>query len=219
MSLIVFKTIAASLILLTALVAGIIPIRSHLLNPDKKSLRIGEAFACGVFFGAAIFHLLPEANHSFQEIYPNLRYPIVNLACVLGFLLLLLIERGFKQIHSGASQSTLIAYLLATILSVHSVIAGSALGIDKTSAGAFILFFAIMAHKSSASYALAINLNRSNISPKGRILILSIFSIMTPIGILLGSLGSHNLDYHQSDLLQSLFNAFAAGTFFTVSAA
>jgi zinc transporter ZupT len=80
-----------------------------------------------------------------------------------------------------------------------------------------MLFIAIIAHKGSESFALAMTLLRHTL-PIRRILVLIIlFSFMTPIGITLGTTIQQLSVARSGELAAALFNAFAAGTFLYIS--
>lgn len=90
--LLVFKTFAEfSLFLLTA-IAGFLPL--HFAAHNKKVLHLSDAFASGIFLGAALLHLLPDAEGGIAKIWGSNCYPIAQLLCAATFLLLLLMERG-----------------------------------------------------------------------------------------------------------------------------
>jgi zinc transporter 1/2/3 len=108
-------------------------------------------------------------------------------------------------------------YLLAIVLSIHSFIAGVALGIESTILGSIILFIAIIAHKGSAAFSLAINMMRGGILKSTHVRGILLFSCMTPIGILLGSGLASAFESNTSDLIEGVFDSLAAGTFIYVS--
>lgn len=109
MSLISFKIMAIISIFVLTLISGIIPLRFALKN--TKFLHLGDAFAGGIFLSAGLLHLLPDAEKSFQQIYPNSPYPFAQLYCVIAFVFLLLLEKGFmiygnkRQKHNDTKNS------------------------------------------------------------------------------------------------------------------
>jgi zinc transporter 1/2/3 len=132
-----------------------------------------------------------------------------------GFLLLLFLERlSFSQ--TLLSPEHTIPYILATILIIHSLTEGAALGIGNT-AEAVVIFIAIIAHKGSASFALCVTLMRYNLPFKQIIFIIIFFSLMTPLGIGLGALISTFTKSGGGEFTTAAFNAFAAGTFLYIS--
>lgn len=216
MDLLTYKVIAALLILLVALVAAYFPIKKKLGLPHSESLELGEALASGIFLGAVFFHLLPDAIQQFHAAYTTLIYPVPELICVSGFLLLLLLERLSLSNGTNATTNT-IPYLLALMLGIHALTEGAALGIGATLPETIMLMIAIFAHKGSESYALCITLIRHNVSIRQIILIIFLFSLTTPIGILLGNT-IHDLTLaNRGAALSGCLNAFAAGTFLYIS--
>ena len=61
----------------------------------RPSLEAADAFASGIFLGAALFHMLPDAIHEFSSLNDT-SYPLAELFCALGFLILLFLERLSK---------------------------------------------------------------------------------------------------------------------------
>ena len=204
MDLITFKIIAAIAIWLIALLAGIASLR--MLSAHKYNWVFADFFASGVFLGIALFHLLPTAEHDYLTSIGNSGYPFVFLLCAFGFALLYLLA----HMHSKQGE---IGVFLFFILSLHSLIAGSALGINMTMSNAVLIFIAIIAHKGAASFALATKLRRENLTPTKTTSLIFIFSLMTPIGILAATAISRIFITHPGHVLEASFNAFAAGTF------
>jgi zinc transporter ZupT len=78
-------------------------------------------------------------------------------------------------------------------------------------AGVFIILLAILAHKWAESFSLSVQINKTTLSIKSSLIIFFIFSIMTPLGIMLGSSIASMSSLHP--LLEPIFSALAAGTF------
>ncbi len=212
-SLITYKIIAGILIFLTSLVAVIYPIKVRAQPEHKPSLEAADAFASGIFLGAALFHMLPDAIKVFSSTLIDNPYPLAELFCALGFLLLLFLERLSKCVPH--SKHTL-PYMIALILIIHSLIEGAVLGINTSLETTLIIFLAIIVHKSSESFALAVILNPTQLTLKSIIIIVGVFSFMTPLGIWLGTM-LMSIELQSTQLLTAGFNAFAAGTFLYMS--
>lgn len=207
---------AGILIFLTTLLAIIYPIKSRTLPSHNRLLELADAFASGIFLGTALFHMLPDAIKNFSAIPSMSTYPFAELFCAAGFLLLLFMERLSSYFAVEKKHANALSYMMAIILIVHSLIEGTVLGANSTLATASVIFIAIIAHKGSESFALAVILNRSNLSMINIINLITIFSLMTPLGISLGAALTSASGINDGALTAS-FNAFAAGTFLYMS--
>lgn len=217
MSLIFYKAIAGFLIFLIALLVVIYPIKTRAHPKHNHLLELGDAFASGIFLGAALFHMLPEAIHNFYHVLGNNTYPIAEFFCAGGFLILLFLERLSHFSSHEHKPTNSIPVMLALIFIVHALIEGAVLGVNTTMATAFIIFVAIIAHKSSESFALAVILNRSNFKLNSVIVLIILFALMTLLGIALGATITEYLKLQNGQLITAGFNAFAAGTFLYMS--
>lgn len=210
MTFIHFKYIAALLILLITLISAWYPFKARLTSVTENEFPIGQALAAGVFLGAGLLHMLTDANIRFLD--QGIRYPLAALLAGITFLLLLLLEHiGMTLQHHADGVEKLLAILAMIMLSLHSVLAGLALGVTLDYSHASIILFAIVAHKWADSFALAVQVNRSSFRLTQRLFLFSIFAIMTPMGIWLGShVGAVSFSY---PLLSPILAALAAGTF------
>lgn len=213
LSLIYYKAIAAQIIFISSLVAIIYPLKTRFSTKPSEPLELGEAFASGIFLGVAFFHMLPAAITSFHYLWPDMHYPIAELICCLGFISLLFLER-LSLANSRYHMTNSIPYILTIMLVIHSLIEGTALGLNASFTEALMIFIAIIAHKGSASFALCVTLMRQNISTTLLFAIMLFFSLVTPIGILLGTTLDAFSYLMKAQLLQAIFNAFATGSFF-----
>ena len=177
-------------------------------------LDFGDAFASGVFLGAALFHMLPEASGSFRQLFPDVHYPMAGLLCAGGFILLLFLER--LSISKTKNYAT-IPYVLAFIIIIHSFIEGAVIGINTSISALSVIFLAVIAHKGSEGFALSMAFNRATIAITPIVILIGVFAFMTPIGILLGTTASVVLQAREAQILTAGFNAFAAGTFLYMS--
>ncbi|QLH43253.1 MAG: ZIP family metal transporter [Coxiellaceae bacterium] len=110
------------------------------------------------------------------------------------------------------------ALLLLIILSIHSLIEGGAVGINTSMSEAVVIYLAIMAHKGSASFALAANLRKTSMQFRTLILMIVFFSLMSPLGIIIAATITTLLQDNTGKLIEACFNAFAAGTFLYIGA-
>lgn len=214
MSLALYKIIAALAIFVTTLIAVLYPIRAKKHEHHVHLLDFGDAFASGVFLGAALFHMLPEASSDFKFLFPDIHYPLASLLCAAGFLVLLFLER----LTISTSKNYLsIPYVLAIIIIIHSLIEGAVLGINTQLSTFSILFLAIIAHKGSEGFALSITLSRNTLILTPIVILIGIFAFATPLGILLGATVDSLFQAKEGQILTAGFTAFAAGTFLYMS--
>ena len=97
------------------------------------------------------------------------------------------------------------------MLSIHSLVLGTALGFSRDYSIAIMLFLAIIMHKWAESFSIAMQLAKSTLSFQQAIIFFISFAFMTPLGIILGYYFQYNLS--SNSLLDPLFLAIAAGTF------
>lgn len=203
------KLISLIVVLLVTLIAGAYPFIRKLQTARSFNFPIGEALAAGVFLGAGLIHMLSDAADNFQHLHID--YPLAFLIAGSTFLFFLLLEHIGQEIHHHHGFNNQFAILATIMLSIHSLFAGAALGLSTTTSMTFIILLAILAHKWAASFALAIQINKSSLSMKAGITLFLIFAAMVPLGIYLGSETQLHADNYPT--LQPIFQSIAAGTF------
>lgn len=235
-ALLAWKLVAVLTVFAAGVAGGLLPWRVAGLRRSQDYLGWGNAFAGGVLLAAGLIHLLGDAAGGFASVWPDQDYPWAFTIAAIAFLVILGIERvaprtarvAVGSAHLGedaesdailtaAKEGSTYPYLLLLTLSIHSIIAGMALGAQQSLAGFVVILIAILAHKSAAGFALGVSLHRIGI-PLGRArsLILG-FAVMTPIGIVLGTLVSVILDATGEQVFEALFDAIAAGTFLYIA--
>lgn len=210
---IIFKTAAAISILLLTLATGLIPLK--IAETKKHLLCLGDAFASGVFLSAALLHLLPDASNGFQNILGTDCYPWASLICLAAFVLLLIMERSviaYSQ-HRFYDIKNTMPLLLVLLLTIHALVEGAAIGAGINLAETSMIFLAVVAHKSSESFSLAINLYHYNLSAKNIRRIMAIFACVTPLGIFIASFITYVLQSGSGSILSAILSAVTAGTF------
>ena len=218
MSLFAFKGLIAAIIALVTVITGLASLR--FIHRHQHLLSLGDAFADGIFLGAAVFHLFPDAIESFPAGFSTLTsYLLAILLVISGFFLLFVLERTIihreKERHELTNEyiCKASAWMLIGILSVHAFIAGAALGISETMRTVSILLIAILAHKGFESFALMMGLHR-NLKQDVRVKnILWAFTFITPLGIILAAFIESFLYTQAADIITGFFSAFAAGSF------
>jgi zinc transporter 1/2/3 len=204
-----FKIMSLFLVLLVTLISGAYPFLRHLKSEHGHDFPIGESLAAGVFLGAGLIHMLGDASADFYDLHFD--YPLAFLLAGGTFLFFLLLEHIAREIYHQQGSSNAFAILAVFMLSIHSFLAGSALGVANSLSMTVIILLAILAHKWAASFALAVQINKSKFSLGNRLFLFLIFAAMVPLGILCGTAASHSLE--QYPLAEPIFASLAAGTF------
>ena len=199
-------------LLLVLFVAGIFGGLSALLLRRRGAktswLCLGGTFAGGAFLASAFFELIPEAVCDLGWLKTSL---------LGGGLILILawLDRRAHHAHAeihghhphGGSVSS--AYVLGGMLGLHSLLEGLALGSIQSGAVQQALAVAILMHKATDTFALAVTMGRNGSSSRmigGATLLLS---LATPGGAWLASLA----DLSGAHRLHGILSASTAGTF------
>lgn len=202
------KWLLAIVIFCTSLLCGVLSLKFSLRF--RKQLEIGGAFANGIFMGVALFHLLPEAAKNLKRLSSHFVHLKVMLLACLGYSFFLAIEKIIilrlvnRSINLGA-------FVIA--FSFHAYIAGLILGLSQSSSILSMLFIAILVHKGFETFAFVVNIYRKAEYRKWLFWILSLFSLITPAGIVMGMSGSSHLFFPIKNTLIGSFSAIAGGTF------
>lgn len=201
------KYISLLTIFLISLLSGFYPFYKKFKIHAAWDFPVGESLACGVFLGAGLIHMLGDANQGFLD--SGYHYPFALLIAGITFLVLLLLEHIGREFYEHDGPTSIgFALLSVFLLSIHSFLEGTALGLSMTISVFILVLFAILAHKWAVSFALALQINKTQLSTALGILLFVIFAVMTPLGILIGDLVGN-----QHQLLAPIFTSLAAGTF------
>ncbi|CAI2370247.1 unnamed protein product [Moneuplotes crassus] len=105
-------------------------------------------------------------------------------------------------------------YILMIALSVHSVFEGVAVGLEEDPADIWSFLIAIGTHKWAAAMSLGISMSSNvNLSPSTIKILILIFALSTPIGIVIGMIAMES-----SALVNIAFSSLAGGTFLYIAA-
>jgi zinc transporter 1/2/3 len=209
------KYAAAAVVLLAGIAGGAFANRLTRWRSSKWIARLANTFAGGVFLGAALMHMLPDARDKFDAFFTDMQYPYYTLVAAVSFLLVLLLDK--RVVLSRSNSESIYPYLLALVLSVHSIITGIAFGLEQHFVGAAAILVAILAHKTTAAMALGISFNREHIDKQRSRNLMRMFYVTTPIGIVFGTWWSGLLQGPSGIIAAAVFDALAAGTFFYIA--
>jgi len=197
-----------------------------LFHPERArrlhGFPMGQAFSAGVFLALSLTMMMPSASHLFSHAFSKLDFPLASVIAISAFLFLLLIEHGVEQLrHSkkmeiGGLNSPIIPVIMTCMIAVPSFFLGTALGISNTEAAVFILI-AILAHKSSAGFALALKMVRSTLSRSKVIWLFIIFACSTPTGIIVGQHLHAMLGINAMLVVKAFVLSIASGVFLYMS--
>ncbi len=228
-----FGTLLALLVVLlgAGFVSGAIPLRRHAASGAESSRWFdwGSAFAAGVFLGAGLIHMLPDATEAWTR--SGWDYPLAFVLAAAAIVAMLLVEHvlpaddahhglhapsadRFAALAHGASHRAV--YAILTALSIHALLEGVALGVQREIAAALVLFGAIGAHKAVAGFALGVSLARSPLPAARAWLLLALFALATPVGILFGAT-TGAFESRIASTIEATFLSLAAGTFIYVA--
>lgn len=182
----------------------------HRRTDVERTFPMAEAFASGIFLGAGLMHMLHEATR--HLLARHITYPWPFLWAGATFLLLLWFEHLGREFYGKQGKEvTIFAILAVVMLSTHAFFAGAAMGASETPALLGIMTFAVLAHKWMESFALAVQIRRSQLAPAIALLYLGGFALMVPFGMAFGS--GIAIYLHHSPWLMPLLASLSAGTF------
>lgn len=183
-----------------------------------KHLKLPLVFAGAYLFSLTIIHIIPELYESDQSVQ------LIGIFILLGFFGQFLleyltagVEHGhMHKPHPGHHHSMASMYMLMIGLSIHSILEGTLLahphdhanGEHSTTA----LLLGIILHKMPAAFALMTIFTCEFKEKHMPIILLFLFSIMSPLGVFLGDY----LQHLSQDGIVILF-AFVSGNFLHIS--
>lgn len=206
-----WQVISLVAILVVSIAGGVYPFVQRARDRLSDNFQTCEALASGTFLGAGLIHMLSDSAADFSA--SGVGYPIPFVLCGVTFLLLLFLEHVGREIycHDSDNRHPLFAILAVVMLSLHSFLAGTALGLSQHLSLVLIILFAILAHKWAASFSLAVHLVKSRLSFRVSMVLFIAFVMMVPLGIVFAHLLTPILG--DNPLIQPSFTAMAAGTF------
>ena len=192
------KILFALAIFVAAWSGGRLPSLLRDRNVGSRLLGWCTAFAAGIFLGFGLLHLLGDSRDTWSELGRN--PALAPALAVVGFMAILFLEHvllppaahSVVHAHSGEPlspeaaaplSSGSVPWTLLLALSIHSILAGLALGVERSAAGVWFIFVAIVAHKWSAAFALGASLVRHHVAASRSRLLLLLFSAPGQTGV------------------------------------
>ena len=224
-SIYIFKGIAIMAVLAAAYIAAVFSAKLAVLKSRDRIFSLGSALAGGIFLGTGMLHMLPDAHEGVKLLTSSQSLPWVALFTCCGFLLIFFVrrvlmyeEKALEDTVEKKSGKRFSPRILILSLSIHSLIAGVAFGAEEIFRKAAILLMAILAYKLSAIFALEVNLHRSGLHKQpGYRKLNSIFSFITPIGIMMGLALTAILSARTEQIVATALDSLTAGSFLYIA--
>lgn len=191
---------------MAAVVAGGLIVAILTSLNQKKIIKILLAFSGGFLLAIAFAHFLPELYHEHTE--------KIGIYVLLGFLVQLFLEYfsgGIEHGHVHHHNKHKFPYVLFISLSIHSFIEGIPLSLDDASiheghnhGSGMSLLMGILFHQIPVAIALMTLLKQATYSSLKSWVILMLFGIMTPLGLLVGYFTQGNIDFINMNYLLAI---------------
>jgi solute carrier family 39 (zinc transporter), member 1/2/3 len=234
-----FETFSIAAILAVTLAGGYLPLFRPEQARSTRGFPLGQAFAAGVFLALSLTLMLPSGMHLLPKALPTAHYPLAPLLAALAFLVLLFVEHTTGRAHGrahdhahgdecqpttspGSTGSTsptgpAIPVIMTIMIAIPSFLLGTALGASST-LPAEVILLAILAHKGSAGFALALKMVRSTMARWQVFGLYLLFACSTPLGIVVGEDIHHLLTGQSLWLFKGVVLSLAAGVFLFMAA-
>ena len=217
-----FEIISIAAILGVTLAGGYLPLFRPGQARSTRGFPMGQAFAAGVFLALSLTLMLPSGMHLLPKALPTVNYPLAPLLAALAFLLLLFVEHTAGRDHYEDGQPTTqtgpaIPVIMTIMIAIPSFLLGTALGASST-LPAEVILLAILAHKGSAGFALALKMVRSTMARWQVFGLYLLFACSTPIGIVVGEDIHLFLTGQDLMLFKGIVLSLAAGVFLFMAA-
>ncbi|MFT6835780.1 MAG: zinc transporter 1/2/3 [Francisellaceae bacterium] len=208
-----FQWFSIFFILLVSFSGGYYPLMKYNQKMNEDSFPGGKAFTSGVFLALSLTVMLPSAFSLWQKIIPNQVYPVATYIAISTFIILLALEHRLDHIRQDQEPSSIIIPIVMTIMiGICSFLLGTALGVSDT-LSATMVFLAIIAHKGSAAFALALTMVKSKMTRKQVYISFTCFAIATPTGIVLGSIIHQYFSGEIALIFKATVTSIASGVF------
>ena len=159
-----------------------------LIKPNKSNIQLLLSFSGAYLLSITVLHLLPEVFESGRKNRGIFILIGIVLQTVLEFF-----SKGAEHGHLHTHPYVKgIPWLLLSSLSLHAFFEGIPIGYQTN----HFLLWAIAIHKIPISIVLFLFLKQSSLSANYVYLLLAIFSLMSPLGIIASNTASFFASYH-----------------------
>ena len=174
-------TILTMLLLISSVIAGAIIVE---LFGGKKSnnIQILLTFSGAYLLAVSILHLIPE-------IFTSNNRKSIGLFILAGFLIQILLEYFSKGIeHGHFHKNNIIPFSVLISICLHALLEGVPLGGHLHDHAHNALLTGIVLHKLPVSIVLMTFFLQANILKRKAYVLILLFSLMSPLGVLAGNL-------------------------------
>lgn len=212
-----FQWFSLVAIMAVTLAGGWLPLTRPERARRPDGFPLGKPFACGVFLALSLALMLPSATHLLGKAFPGAVLPWPTVIAASVFLLLLFMEHReeelvAKGLRPDERTSPLIPLIMTVMIAIPSFLLGTALGVSDT-IQAVMIFLAIIAHKGTAGFALAVKMVNSSMRPWQVYTLFGCFACSTPVGIITGQEARAYLSGHDMLEVKGIILSAAAGVF------
>jgi zinc transporter 1/2/3 len=212
-----FQLFSLVSILVVAAAGGYWPLFRSEQARTGAGFPLGQAFAAGVFLALSLVIMLPNGFHLFRKALPQVTFPLASLPAAGAFVALLAVGHMLSAKRSSTRDAreittALIPVIMTISIAIPSFLLGTALGVSDELSG-IAIWFAVVAHKGSAGFALALSMVRSTMTRAQTFMLFGLFAVSTPLGIFFGADVHDFLSGHTMLLVKAVILSLAAGVF------
>lgn len=216
-----FQLFSLISILAITVIGGWLPLTRPEQARDSGGFPLGKPFATGVFLALSLTLMLPSGFKLLGKAYPDSPLPLAPIVASCVYLLLLFLEHREEELSRKGQRedeltSPIIPLIMTVMIAIPSFLLGSALAISGT-IQAVMIFLAIVVHKGTAGFALAIKMVKSSLSKGGAYVLYGLFACSTPFGIIVGQEARGFLSGHDMLAAKGVILSAAAGVFLYMS--
>lgn len=185
---------------------------SYVLFKNTKLSYYSKCFSGGVILSTIIFHIFPD-------IYTESKCFVAPFSSGLSFLVLFSIDKlylQYKDTHGNQAtelDSRLQALVFICALSLHSFMEGLGTSVKN---GMHLLWYTVglIGHKWIEAFVVSVAIHSSGFSHQSVVLLLLFYSILTPLGTVLGMVLLNSKS--SASMTADLLNGMACGSFFYI---
>jgi len=210
-----FEWFACVTVFLVALSGGWLPLTQREKARDRAGFPLGQAFAAGVFLALSLSMMLPAGSHVLSKAYPHVAFPLASVGSLVALVGLVALQHSMSRqldTRDGVQISPAIPLIMTVMIAVPSFLLGTALSLSEAGSALMILV-AIVAHKGTAGFALALKMVRSSMSPAHTWMAYLLFAMATPAGILIGAEAQHVIAGTAVTVTKGVVLSLASGVF------